>query len=66
MPIINNPPKKKYTTPYLEVEPRPDVSYKMRVYRPGDTPIDRFYRSLEQLERQRQYYKGQGFKTRRI
>ena len=40
--------------------------YKMRIYkRPGDF-MEKEYRGINQMERWRQYYKDQGFRTRRI
>ena len=66
MPIIKNPPKKRRTLPYRQVQPSGGTQYTMRVWGPKLSPVEKFYKSLEQLERYRDHYKNKGLKTRRL
>lgn len=42
-----------------------ETLYTMRIYKP-EAVVDRTYRTTRVLEQQRQRYRDQGFKTRRI
>lgn len=60
-------PKRKVSFPTPRVAPtNPTTRYSMRIYTNPKSPIDRLYRSLEQMEKWRTYYKNRGIKTRAI
>lgn len=52
----------------LRVRPsNPTTRYSMKLYRvPGESPKQKFYRGLEEMERWRRYYQGKGIRTRRV
>lgn len=62
MPVIQPTPGYG-KTPYTGTK---KPACKMRVYRRPGNFMDKEYRDINQMERWRQYYKEQGFRTRRI